>query len=222
MNINRSPLREQLAGAYVLGTLRGPARKRFERAMQDSAELRDSVLFWEQALAPLLLAAPRKPARNLLPAIEARLGWARGQDAVRRLPWLPALGFAVVAAVSVMLWAPWAPKISPDFALALATEEGQLRWQFAVDKTHNWIDVRVVSTPDLSARQDLELWLLVDGSAPKSLGLLSEQDGQIQRIEATLPLADGIGLAVTVEPEGGSPTGQATGPIIALEKFPSA
>lgn len=221
MNINRSPLREQLAGAYVLGTLRGPARKRFERAMQDSAELRDSVLFWEQALAPLLFAAPRKPARNLLPAIEARLGWARGQDAVRRLPWLPALGFAVVAAVSVMLWAPWTPKISPDFALALATEEGQLRWQFAVDKTHNWIDVRVVSTPDLSARQDLELWLLVDGSAPKSLGLLSEQDGQIQRIEATLPLADGIGLAVSVEPEGGSPTGQATGPIIALEKFPS-
>ena len=222
MNINRSPLREQLAGAYVLGTLRGPARKRFERAMQDSAELRDSVLFWEQALAPLLLAEPRKPARNLLPAIEARLGWARGQDAVRRLPWLPALGFAVVAAVSVMLWAPWTPKISPDFALALATEEGQLRWQFAVDKTHNWIDVRVVSTPDLSARQDLELWLLVDGSAPKSLGLLSEQDGQIQRIEAALPLAEGIGLAVSVEPEGGSPTGQATGPIIALEKFPSA
>lgn len=222
MNLNRSPLREQLAGAYVLGTLRGPARQRFERAMADSAELRDSVLFWEQALAPLLMRQPQKPRRNLLPAIEARLGWARAEDAVRRLPWLPAWGFALVAALSIMLWAPWTPKITPDFALTLATEEGQARWQFAVDKTHNWIDVSVLSTPDLSRQQDLELWLLVDGSAPKSLGLISEVVGARQRIETNLPLADGIGLAVSVEPPGGSPTGQATGPIIALEKFPSA
>lgn len=222
MNLERSPLREQLAGAYVLGTLRGPARRRFERAMADSASVREAVRFWEQAFAPLCALPPQNPARSLLPAIEARLGWARAEDAVRRLPWLPALGFAVVAAVSVMLWAPWTPTITPDFAVTLATEEGQVRWQFAVDKTHNWIDVKVVSTPDLTSQQDLELWLLVDGSAPKSLGLISEVDGQRQRIEARLPLSEGIGLAVSVEPPGGSPTGQATGPIIAIEKFPSA
>ncbi len=222
MNLNRSPLREQLAGAYVLGTLRGPARARFERSLKDSAELRDAVNFWEQAFAPLSELAPQNPSRDLLPAIEARLGWARGEDAIRRLPWLPALGFAMVAAFSVMLWAPWSPKLVPDFALTVATEEGHGRWQFAVDKTHNWIDVRVESSPDVSAEQDLELWLLVDGGAPVSLGLLSEVDGQRQRIEAGLPLGGGQGLAVSIEPVGGSPTGAPTGPVIAAEMFPSA
>ena len=221
MNIDRSPLREQLAGEYVLGSLRGAARTRFEKHMQRSDSVRQAVQFWEQALAPLSAPKQQAPERELWPQIEARLGW-QDQAAERRLGWLPAWGFALVAMISILLWAPWQTRITPDFALDVATSaDGQLRWQFAVDKRRNWIDVRVVDVPDLTAQQDVELWLLVDGGAPVSLGLLSEQDGEIQRIEAKVALAQGNGLAISLEPPGGSPTGAPTGPVIAAAIFPT-
>lgn len=223
MNIDRSPLREQLAGEYVLGTLQGAARQRFEALLQESDSLRDAVGFWEQALQPLLSAQqPQAPSRDLLPAVEQRLGWHEKAEKSRGLPRLPAWALAVMAVVSIALWAPWSPRIAPDFALDVATtQDDSLRWQMAVDKSHNWIDVRVVSTPQLASDRDLELWLLVDGGDPISLGLLSEADGQVQRIKATTALSGGKGLAVSVEPQGGSSTGAPTGPVIAAQMFPS-
>ena len=224
MNIDRSPLREQLAGEYVLGTLHGAARKRFEHALQESVSLREAVQYWEQALAPLALTETEKPQRDLLPAVEARLGWVTARDAIRSFSFWPALGFAVVAGFSILLWAPWQPGFSPDFALSVATSDDAIqRWQFAVDRKHNVIDVRVVSNPQIATDRDLELWLLVDGGAPRSLGLLSDAaSGVIYRIKATSPLLEGNGLAVSVEPAGGSPSGAPTGPVIAAQMFPTA
>ncbi|MBC8023639.1 MAG: hypothetical protein H7Y14_10995, partial [Burkholderiales bacterium] len=44
---------QALAAAYALGTLRGPARRRFERMAESDATLADLVRRWELALAPL-------------------------------------------------------------------------------------------------------------------------------------------------------------------------
>ena len=41
MNYNNPELRDVLAGEYVLGTLRGKARARFERLLAMDASLRD-------------------------------------------------------------------------------------------------------------------------------------------------------------------------------------
>lgn len=224
MRLNAPELQNILAGEYVLGTLRGPARRRFEAYLRESAALREAVQSWEQSLAPLLALPEQAPSRDLLPLIEKRLGWTAPDKAPseRRLGWLPALGFALVAVFSIMLWAPWETRLTPDFAVQIATEDGTLRWQFAVDKRRNWIDVRVVQSPDVESDRDLELWLLVENAAPISLGLLSEQDGDIQRIKAAVDLSGGQGLAVSVEPRGGSPSGAPTGPVIGAQTFPSA
>lgn len=223
MRLQNPQLQDALAAEYVVGTLRGRARDRFEYYLRNSQDLQQAVTFWEQALAPLAQAEPQAPPRDVLRAIEKRLGWTEVEpESGWKLPWLPSLAFALVAAVSVMLWAPWEERLTPDFALDVATEDGQLRWQAAVDKTHNWIDVRVVSVPQIDRDRDLELWLLVEGEAPISLGLLSEQRGDVQRIESKVSLAGAQGLAVTVEPEGGSPTGAPTTQPIAVELFPTA
>lgn len=64
----------------------------------------------------------------------------------------------------------------------------------------------------------LELWLIADGNAPVSLGVLAA-DETISEIIVPAPLRDqliGGVLAISDEPLGGSPTGAPTGAVLAV------
>lgn len=65
MNYADPELRDRLAAEYALGTLRGPARRRFERLLPGNARLRDLVQDWEQRVNLLAESAPAvaPPAR---------------------------------------------------------------------------------------------------------------------------------------------------------------
>lgn len=79
-------LREMLAAEYALGTLRGAARRRFERWLRNDDGLRAIALAWSERLLPLIdSVAPETPPRRVWDAIEARLpGFTsrHGSDAV--------------------------------------------------------------------------------------------------------------------------------------------
>ena len=63
-------LAHALAAEYVLGTLRGRARARFERVLREDARARERVALWERALSPLAAllvdesAAPPREAQD--------------------------------------------------------------------------------------------------------------------------------------------------------------
>jgi anti-sigma-K factor RskA len=66
-------LLEHLASSYVLGTLTGGARRRFERLQRDRADVRVRVMQWETRLGQLALSVPlQQPSPRLWPAIAAR------------------------------------------------------------------------------------------------------------------------------------------------------
>ena len=64
----------------------------------------------------------------------------------------------------------------------------------------------------LTAQQSLELWALPKSGPPASLGVISSEK-LTALSKKTLP-KDTKGLAVTLEPLGGSPHGIPTGPIV--------
>jgi anti-sigma-K factor RskA len=77
MNYDRPELRDRLAAEYVLGTMHGKARTRFQRLMRRSLALRLAVEAWEARLLPM--AAPlsgEAPGPALWKNIEARIGGA--------------------------------------------------------------------------------------------------------------------------------------------------
>jgi anti-sigma-K factor RskA len=79
-----------------------------------------------------------------------------------------------------------------------------------------WPDGTVVLTPlapvPVPAGKALELWIAPpDASVPKSLGLLAE--GGRRAVLPTMP-PPGTVLSVTLEPQGGSPTGAPTGRVV--------
>jgi anti-sigma-K factor RskA len=68
-------LRDRLAAEYALGTLRGPARRRFERLLTGDARLRDLAEEWEMRVNLLAESAPAvAPPERVWERIAERIG----------------------------------------------------------------------------------------------------------------------------------------------------
>lgn len=130
MNYTDPELRDRLAADYALGTLRGPARRRFERLMSDNGSLRDLVEDWELKLNLMAEAAPAmEPPAQLWERIARQIG---PEPAPSHEPWLGrlwrSLGFwrgvgAVAAAAAAALAlhvAVQPPGVAPEQIAALA------------------------------------------------------------------------------------------------------
>jgi anti-sigma-K factor RskA len=111
MNYDRPDLLDRLASEYVLGTLRGRARRRFEHLIRTRPLARSAVREWEERLAPLAVPVPPvAPPLRVWSSIEARTAPA-GASARRAgwsQLWKPLLGFALGAIFTVGLvqWMP--------------------------------------------------------------------------------------------------------------------
>ena len=134
MNYAHPQLLRHLAAEYVLGTLRGPARRRFESLMQQRQEAREHVDFWEfrlsefgQAVAPvcppaatreaLLRRATPVPAAAPLPVDglerHPRPAVSQRRSARRRRRWLTAAA-SVIALAAAFLIGQNNPSIPPQ------------------------------------------------------------------------------------------------------------
>jgi anti-sigma-K factor RskA len=82
-----------------------------------------------------------------------------------------------------------------------------------VDTRSGTIRIRSLAA-EVPAGRSLELWHIPEGQGARSLGILEANDtGQTIADRIAAGPVNGI-IAVTVEPEGGSPTGEATGPVV--------
>jgi anti-sigma-K factor RskA len=86
MKIHHNPeLLERLAASYALGTLRGPARRRFESIAREHAVVRASALVWQGRLASMNeLQTSSQPAPAVWNRIDNLLQAQLGQSAMER------------------------------------------------------------------------------------------------------------------------------------------
>ena len=199
-----------LVGEYVLGLLDRDEAVALERRFQREPDLRALHAEWTDTFTTLLgTDAVTPPARvkrsvetRLFPAA-ARRGWA-GWGAIVGTP------IAAFAAAFFLLQPvdPFDPSLHVDLA---APQAGLLVAAGADEDTLRIILQEGAAAPGRS----LQLWLIAGEADPVSLGLVPES-GQID-IPRPEGLAVGVVFAVSDEPEGGSPTGQPTGEILAAE-----
>jgi anti-sigma-K factor RskA len=220
-------LRDRLAAEYVLGTLTGRARSRFQSLMRYDRHLRQVVADWEGRLVPLALGATEiAPPARLQRAIENRI---RGPQRVGR--WWEGLAFwrwlAVTSTAFVFVLATvigYAPRPEPPMSTVavMSDERGEpamvVSWppMKAVRDPH--IRVKILQEhPTMAPTTSWELWMLPGGNAaPLSLGLVSLDTVQVVKLPPGMAgkMAGAWGVAMSVEPAGGSPTGAPTGPVI--------
>ena len=231
MDYGRPSLAEALAIDYVIGTLRGPARRRFEALLPAHAMLREATRSWQERLMPLTaIIAPVQPSGEVWRRISDRLesGNAAGSSAPRsawqRLSfWRAFAAFASIAAIglAVLLGNPQ-PQPPPVLVVLAATNAaggGIAASAIIASISGDRATLVTRSIVPVAARVDrsLELWAVPTQGAPRSLGLLPGGNGSVALRAKVLAGADT--LAVSVEPAGGSPTGAPSGPIVYAGKF---
>jgi anti-sigma-K factor RskA len=116
-----------------------------------------------------------------------------------------------------------APVPASQFVAVLQRDAASPAFIMTVDTATKSFTVRRVSA-EREAGKDYELWLVSDRfPAPRSLGVIG--DAEFTRAQLAAYDQDTINAAtyaVTVEPQGGSPTGVATGPIVFTGKLVEA
>ena len=208
-----------LAAEYALGLLEADAARdaRF-RALSDTAFAAE-VTFWQERLAVLAEeVAPVTPSnaakRQLMTRLfgaETRQGWFASLGLWRAVTMASLLAVAVLG-YQVATY----DRIPTLYAAELVSETGDLRVLAVYDSVTGHI--RITRTDGQAAPgRDLELWAIAEGGAPVPVGLLPDD-----RIRAGYEVPESVRdaladltLAISDEPDGGSPTGQPTGAVLA-------
>jgi anti-sigma-K factor RskA len=104
---------------------------------------------------------------------------------------------------------------NPDVAQAAQAVFGtQAAFVASVSADGRALVLRPLAALPAPAQKALELWAVPAQGSPRSLGLV--RAGEPTTVLRTQLLLGTAAFAVSVEPEGGSPTGAPTGPIVSL------
>ena len=234
-----APLGEDdaLAAEYALGTLDGPERAEAEARRARDPGFNKAVLDWERLLAPLAEGAQeiRAPLdlRSRVLARIATLGngapAGAGSTSALRLRreirlWRGATGLAAALAAVLGLWiakhdlAP--PAERQTFVAVLQQGTTASSFVVSLDMSRRTMTV-IPAAASEPAGKSLELWM-IDPERPKpiSMGVVDAR----APVHPLMPQTDAAAMsratyAVTIEPPGGSPTGQPSSAPVYIGKF---
>jgi anti-sigma-K factor RskA len=225
-----------LAGELALGLLDGPELASAEARAGADPDFAALVETWRQRFAPMLTGTEQEPPEHVWRRIEAQLAAnddAPLSDAERALRRWRAFGItasAIAASLALVLVtgipqqapAPQSPPQpeapAPMMVATLQAEDGPAIVTISADPSGRML-VTPVSLP--TGSQVPELWIIPDDGKPRSLGVIQAAQPSAMQVPAGhMPhVRRGATFAISREPQGGSPTGAPTGPVIVSGKI---
>jgi anti-sigma-K factor RskA len=196
--------------------------------MRYDPRLRSVIADWERRLTPLAHAgADIAPPARVWDALSKRLA---GEP--RRPRWWESLalwrGLATAGAAVALVLAiatGIAPEAEPPMSMVAVMNDarGQPAMTVSWPSMHAmgdqpYIRIKVMQEhPVMAPGTTWELWMLPAGEGnPVSLGLITTDASQVMQLKPELAarMEKAWGIAMSVEPMGGSPTGTPTGPVV--------
>jgi anti-sigma-K factor RskA len=204
-------------GEYALGVMPLNERLRFAADLKTDRSLQNRLAGWDENFAPMAgELADIAPPPLVLTKIEQRLFPAtKPVSLFQRLGFWQAATALGVASLALMVALPRLTPVPVEPAQLVAVIQGETLLLSAsynsVDGTLNVSRKRGTE----AANEDFELWVIAGNSAPVSVGVLQAGGATLIKIpEAIKAVIAGSTLAITNEPDGGSPTGKPTGTIL--------
>lgn len=222
---------EYLAAEYALGILEGEELVEARGLAASDADFARAVDEWSERLAPLFdEMGEETPPEAVWQRVKAQIDSGSGGDVVdlqRRLGWwkgMTAAASAIAASLALVVAfdATRPPPIVETPArgqmmvASLMSEDKAMMMSAAWKPSERRLMVMPGDMPPEPGRSH-ELWIIPADGKPRSLGLVSGDGPHEMAVdEAMAPMfAEAATLAVSVEPEGGSPGPGPTGPVIA-------
>jgi anti-sigma-K factor RskA len=216
-----------VAAEYVLGVMTGAARDAAAERVKNERGFARLVDQWTIRLSPLDDSYEEiAPPASIKKSLDGKLfaGSASSSPGFwQSLNLWRALAFGALAVAAVAISPslrqpdPVVAQLPPLVAPMQATDSGEVRFVALYQPGSDEIRISRVKA-EKGAGKDYELWLVDDGAKPVSMGIIPDQ-GEVRlkvRPELVKLIDSGDAFAVSVEQTGGSPTGEALGPIIAV------
>lgn len=217
---------DMTAAELALGLLDGEDRAVALRRVLAEPDFAREVEDWRQRMAGLFDDYPEVAAPE---GVAERLATPE-RDVVRLQPrspsrWPIVATLSALAAVVLLFFAvqpnPVAPVAEPHkmmvASLMMSDKSGAV--PATVDMTTG--EMKIPATAMAPKGKSAQLWMIGGDGVPKSMGVLASTGPSKMTLPADkrAKLSEGVTLAVSIEPIGGSPTGLPTGPVVASGKL---
>jgi anti-sigma-K factor RskA len=229
MNLSRPDRRERLdrlAAEYALGTSSPRVRRRLTALARRNRTIATALSAWERRIAVLADAVPPvMPPPRVWQQIVTRLGLQPDGPPTPSARWWQRLGFwralataSLVAAVvlGVAQLRRTQESAPAPLVVVLAGADSKAALIATATRGERYLTLKLVGNVTPAPGRVFELWALPQAGAPKALGVIPP--GGVVRVPLTNPVDETLSniptLAVSLEPPGGSTTGQPTGPVL--------
>ena len=230
MNLSRPDRRERLdrlAAEYALGTSPPRVRRRLTAIARRDRTVAAALAAWERRIAALADEVPAiTPPPRVWQQIVARLGidprsGERGEARGLRQRlglWraFAVASFIAAVALGIAEWQRGAALSTAPLVVVLAGSDAKPALIATAAHGDRYLTVKSIGNATPPAGRVFELWALPQAGAPQSLGVIPS--GALVRVPLRTPAEESLSnipaLAVSLEPAGGSPTGQPTGPVL--------
>lgn len=223
-----------LAAEYVLGVLTSSERQIASSRMSSDPVFAQLVQDWEVQLAPLAAAyAEFEPPTSIKTQLDRQLvamvdtSPAQPQSGLwSSLAFWRGLAAATVAAMALYIVTPYlnppTQHLQERLVASLDADGSDIKYLVVYEAPRHDVDLTFVSGERANGK-DFELWVLKGENAPVSIGVIPAGRTVHVKLSTAVQhkLAEGTVLAVSLEPAGGSPTGQPTGPVVATGRLRS-
>lgn len=188
MNYEKPELQSALASEYVLGTLTGKARERFEKLLPHSSGLQAAVADWQQYLMPLAQQVkPVTPPAELWQGIQSRVSPTNTQPGFKSIWDNIAFwrGFGLSASALMLAIAVFGQQIIPGANIAepvaiaekipthlavLSDQQNDLKMVVSLENQGQSMIVRAASS--VPAAEQLKLWCIEENGNKMPIGVI--------------------------------------------------
>ncbi len=207
-----------LAGEYVLGTLQGEARVRFEQRMQREEALRSEVQAWENRLAPMLdTIEPLAPPAAVWNAIEQEIA---PQESARSAGFWNSLVFwrnfgmaaaVLLVAITVKSLLPTSAPVSAERMMVVLNDRSQAGWVVAASHQRSF-QVQAIQPTPMPQGQVCQLWMEMPDNSLVPLGVLPHSG--VATLKSPMPIPQNANYKVSVESLDAMPQDKPLGKIV--------